>query len=140
MDNAMRMRKGLDRKAELRLYEWMKGNYEQLMGKTANEGAALVTDELGMEVSSSTVVSMARAMELPPFWRARNKPQEPEPQEHENGHDLVARTVGKMQTTLIGHAKALMQQRGTILKLTEVCNNLADRVEALERQGHETKH
>lgn len=113
-------RRGLERKDELRLYEWMKQNYEQLSGKTVTEGAQLVRNELGLDISNSTIMSMTRDMDMQPFWRARQPKEEAE-------------------STLEGHAKALMQHREALHKLSEVCNNIVDRLEHLENARNDAE-
>lgn len=115
-------RKGLERKDELRLYEWMKSNYEQLSGKTVTEGATLVAQELGLDISNSTIMSMVRDMDMQPFWRARV----PKPENEDT------------RTTLQGHAKAILHQREAMQKLTQVCENMIDRLERLENRADDS--
>lgn len=127
------VRNRLDRKSELRLYEWIKNgeNYSKLSDKTVMQGAATVSDELGMNVSGSVLVGLVQAMGLEPFWRQRL-----------NGHakqrmlQLDEDTFGILQgihekVKLLGkrmehHEKALGQLR-------QVCENLVSRLELVEK-------
>lgn len=128
----MNSRRKLDRKDELRLYEWLKANYDKLTGKTMTEGAELVSQELGLSVGTTTVTAMSSDMGMPPFWRVRSRTSEDE----------------SIQSVLVDHAKTLMSHRGTLAsilhfqssqsqglnRLSDVCKGLIERVESLERE------
>ena len=125
-------RRKLERKDELRLYEWLKANYDRLSGKTVADGAALVSEELGLNVSSNTISAMSADMNMPPFWKVRMRQSEDE----------------SIQATLVQHAKSIMSHRSAIAsvlhaqthhtaglaRLSEVCKNLVERIESLERR------
>ncbi len=142
-------RKGLARKEEIRLYEWLKERYAELHGKTMSEGAAIASEQLGLDISASTVVSMVHAMGVEPFWRVRPKVEAEAPATSiENLHDtlqLVLKLIRVIQATQAEHAAMLKQYENDIAsikinqsidvqKLSEVCNNIVSRIVAIEEQ------
>lgn len=136
------LRNRLDRKSELRLYEWMKSaeNYQRLSNKTIPEGAVLVSQELDMKVSSSVLVSLVQAMDLKPFWQTK-PPREVRPmQQQALGLDALDALMPRVHEALtplqekVKHAsKRLDHQAKSLEQLKAVCQNLMTRIEAQEQ-------
>lgn len=119
------LRNRLDRKNELRLYEWMKNgeNYGKLSDKTVTEGAEAVSRELDLKVSGSVLTSLVQAMGLDPFWKVRQQGGK-----RESGDRLA-----EIQKVLASNAKRLDEHSHGIDQLKEVCRNLIERLERIER-------
>lgn len=129
------VRNRLDRKSELRLYEWMKNqdNYGKLSDKTVGEGARAVSNELGMEVSSSVLVGLVQAMALEPFWKTRG------------GNNKKAEVVQTqpVDMAVLSDLRAMAEANGkridglehAIMQFKEVCNNMLRRIEDAEMRS-----
>lgn len=119
-------RQHLTRKDALRLYEWLKGNYERLEGKTVGEGARMAGDQLGMRVSSTSIARLTQEMGYEPFWKAHAKASGD--QEMKEAMRMLVKTMGMMQASLNSHADAINM-------LKQVGDNLVERIAELEKMA-----
>jgi hypothetical protein len=126
------LRNRLDRKNELRLYEWMKNgeNYTKLRDKTVTEGAEAVSRELDLKVSGSVLTSIVQAMGLDPFWKVR----QPAGKRVEGEQQQLADIKKGLEVS----AQRLDQTAQAIENLKVVCTNIVRRLERVEE--HEREH
>lgn len=135
------LRNRLDRKNELRLYEWMRdeANYGKLANKTIPEGAAFVSQQLDLRVSSSVLVSLVQAMDLKPFWQQKPARVNTNGVQRTLEFDPVSMFMPKVEEAvrplhdkMRNQGKRLDHQAKSLNQLKAVCQNLVLRIEGME--------
>jgi hypothetical protein len=137
------LRNRLDRKNELRLYEWMKNadNYGKLQDKTVTEGAEAVSRELDLKVSGSVLTSLVQAMGLDPFWKVRQgNGGSKRGEDTASGLASIQRMLDENRQKLEANAGRLDQHAQCLEQLKAINKNLIDRIERVEaKQGHDRR-